>query len=1020
MAVRKERVELQIDVNGKNGSKTYRDLIKQSKQLKRELLDLTPGTDAFIKKSAELRKVNGRLADVRAGTRGVQKGMEDIRLGALRIPGAFRKWLPALGVAALVGGIRRISSRVLQLGRETLDLFDKQSKVNAQAEAVIRSTGQAAGRTLEDLQRQAQALQQTTLFGDEQTQGVQNILLTFTQLRGEIFDNSVPAVLDMATALDVDLKSAAIQVGKALNDPVKGVSALGRAGVQFSEEQKEVIKTLVDTGRQAEAQAIILKELETQFKGSAAAAAAAGSGPLQQLQNRYSDIKEVFGDFVNRVLVRAEPILRRSLDIIEGIAEGLVSWIGPTGRATREVKGLQSAFNLEIETLKTANLSQGARRDLITQINEKYREYLPRLISEKDAIEDLAEVQALANKEFEKRITLLSLEEAVQDLQTRRLAAKRDELNLQKELTAAQIEFDARAARATSAVIGKSDLEQRAALRSLEALNAANNALEENKKLQEELRGEYDETINAAKELGVDLADLLGDTGGAPGGGGGGGGDIEDPDKARKEREAALQAALQAEEVAAERMEAQETIFFNRREINEKQYQDNIKQIRLDAYRDQLRILSEFGEEQSIEADRLRVKISALEREEAAEVDPFLSLFGFSREAMEKILQARRDMIEAGYQEDEILLREKLIRGVISEEEFSDQMRAARIDRVQEELAFLRDTNQEETAAYREKYLELLGLQEEYLQGRRENLEAQAEREAELRNEILTGAGDLFSGVADLIKGEAQLFKDSQREKYAAQVEAGTLSKEEADKRLEEDLNRRRRSLNLAKAFELVQIKLKLAAEIQGIWKNANENPLNALIPGWGPAFAAVQTALALGRATTQAAQIARQKFEGGGRVPSFPAETGGRIEGPSHEGGGVPFVTAAGFVGEARGGEVILNEEQVRRLGGAPVLRRAGVPGFNEGGRIPGGTLAPLDLIGRVDTTPSADLSAPIGERAAASENMAEMAGMAARLDRIAAILAAWPIKVRAQVVYEDLEQTASDVEYIKSVADA
>ena len=174
--------------------------------------------------------------------------------------------------------------------------FDKQEKAIAQVEAGLKSTGNQVGITSEELQKMAADLQKTTLFGDEEIlQGATAQLLTFTNIAGEQFVRTQEVALDLATRLDGDLKSASIMLGKALNDPVANLSALSRAGIQFSTEQKDLVKSLVETNRLADAQTIILNELEKQYGGSAEAAAKAGLGPIQQLGNVLSDISEDIG-----------------------------------------------------------------------------------------------------------------------------------------------------------------------------------------------------------------------------------------------------------------------------------------------------------------------------------------------------------------------------------------------------------------------------------------------------------------------------------------------------------------------------------------------------------------------------------------------------------------------------------------------------------------------------------------------------------------------------------------------------
>lgn len=181
--------------------------------------------------------------------------------------------------------------------------FDKQAKSVAQVEAGLRSTGGAVGFVSKELQDMASALQSNSLFGDEDIlKNVTAQLLTFTNITGKAFEGAQQVVLDYASRTGRDLMGTSVMIGKALNDPIAGLSALGKAGVQFTDEQKAVIKSLVDGGDAAKAQAIILKELETQYGGSAAAAAAAGMGPMQQLKNSIMDTTEAFGEIIVEAL----------------------------------------------------------------------------------------------------------------------------------------------------------------------------------------------------------------------------------------------------------------------------------------------------------------------------------------------------------------------------------------------------------------------------------------------------------------------------------------------------------------------------------------------------------------------------------------------------------------------------------------------------------------------------------------------------------------------------------------------
>jgi hypothetical protein len=228
---------------------------------------------------------------------------------------------------------RNLTLPIVAMGAASIKAFDTQQKAIAQVEAGLISTGQAAGFTSKELQKMASDLQAKTLFGDEVIlKDATAQLLTFTNISGEQFARTQKAALNLATRLDGDLKSASIQLGKALNDPVANLSALSRSGIQFSKDQKEVIKSLAETGRLAEAQTIILDELEKQYGGAAEAARLAGLGPFQALQMVLSDLSEEFGALIMENLepfrAKVEQITKFLQNLTDEQRRTLVSFAG--------------------------------------------------------------------------------------------------------------------------------------------------------------------------------------------------------------------------------------------------------------------------------------------------------------------------------------------------------------------------------------------------------------------------------------------------------------------------------------------------------------------------------------------------------------------------------------------------------------------------------------------------------------------------------------------------------------------
>jgi hypothetical protein len=225
--------------------------------------------------------------------------------------------------AALTAGVAGAMALVLKNSMEAETSM-------AQLNATIKSTGGAAGFSASQIAGMAGDLQKVTAYGDDAIIAMQSVLLTFTKVRGNEFKDATASILDMATALKMDLKGAAIQVGKALNDPVAGVAALGRAGVQFSEDQKAMIASLVETGKQAEAQRLILKELEVQFGGSAKAARETMAGALQALNNAFGDLFEN-----QRVIDQFRKVVEQLIAIVSSprFASGMASLINGLSRA---------------------------------------------------------------------------------------------------------------------------------------------------------------------------------------------------------------------------------------------------------------------------------------------------------------------------------------------------------------------------------------------------------------------------------------------------------------------------------------------------------------------------------------------------------------------------------------------------------------------------------------------------------------------------------------------------------------
>lgn len=207
-----------------------------------------------------------------------------------------------------------------------VDSASESEQAVARLEGVLRATGGAAGLTSDDLQNMANSLQDVTRFSDETILNGEAILLTFRNISGEMFERTVPAMADMAEIFG-SVDSAAMQLGKALNDPLTGMGALSRAGITFSEDQKKAIQAFMDTNDIASAQNIILTEVENQVHGLAEAMGDTFSGKVAIFNNALDTVKETIGGALLPILGNFLQMFQDALPTLQNFAEALATAI---------------------------------------------------------------------------------------------------------------------------------------------------------------------------------------------------------------------------------------------------------------------------------------------------------------------------------------------------------------------------------------------------------------------------------------------------------------------------------------------------------------------------------------------------------------------------------------------------------------------------------------------------------------------------------------------------------------------
>ena len=245
------------------------------------------------------------------------KGIQQAQTGLDKL-GKAAGGFAAAGAAAFAGVAVGVGAFVVASAKQLMEI----EKLNAQTSAAILSTGSAAGKTLEEINALNSSLELLTGIETEVIQQGQNMLLTFTKITGKQFDAATVAALDLSVALGKDMQSAALLVGKALNDPIAGVGALSKAGVQLTQDQKDTIAQMVKMNDVAGAQSIILAELNTQFGGSAEAFGDTTAGKLAKIENLFGEIGETIAQGFMPALDEAIPLVYEMLESVKAfIAE---------------------------------------------------------------------------------------------------------------------------------------------------------------------------------------------------------------------------------------------------------------------------------------------------------------------------------------------------------------------------------------------------------------------------------------------------------------------------------------------------------------------------------------------------------------------------------------------------------------------------------------------------------------------------------------------------------------------------
>lgn len=1046
MAVRKDLIQLSIEINGVKAGKTYDELKRNARDLNRELSKLTPGTDAFVKKAEELKKVNNVLATIRRESAGVAQGT-----GTLT--NLFKQ-----GAVAAVGFFS--IQKVTQWGREFVSWFTRGAvALEDMRDKSLRTFGDSI-----DIVQDFAAINAQQLGITEEK---------YASLAAQIGAILVPMGLSREEA--AKMSSEALNLSAALSEWSNGqltVEQTQEILTKGLQGQTKVLKQLGITLDESDIKARLAAKGQDELTGSALKAAKA-QAVLELVTERTKDAQAEFaasGEDAGRAVARIgayfdqlkENVLSAFLPAWKTMTNAIANTLSPLKRQSDLVGDLQAQFNIQIETLRRGNLSQENRKKLIEEINTKYREYLPNLLTEKTTMVELYEVQKKANEVFKQRILLLSTQELLLDAQKKQIENEREAKNLQEELTAQTIKFNEalekygakRGGKRGSTEFIKDELYYQA-LQRQSVINEATLLAEIERRVkvnQEAAQGiakDFEEISGAAQNLGLNLDAILNPPS-LSGGDGSGGGGAEDKikealkrieDQVNLERQLRLQAAeaIRSDTVAYTALREQINI------ESDKKIAEQQAQLYKSGTLDNLKLLQEaIDAEARLRANAAQLsldqQVKQIDREKELQISALREVLD-DREILDRQieiveLQSARRIAEAKLK----TLREGTPEYLATINEIASLEQQIH-DKVQSDALSLTESGLQQRRLLALQALDQMGLDEEDYQKARErieletdidilkakitlyaaNTEQRLQLERELADKVKELQGNTFSipagvagagGFSTPADGDKQLSKEQQRRQQALQAgisvattlanSIASIERNRIDTTLQRELDAIERIAEAKRkaagdddlALRKIEAEARLArekAEKKAAEERKKVAKREAIIQG---ALAVIEAlpnafaAIAAGIATAaQIAIIDKQTFYKGGYTGRglYRDQTGHRVAGVVHDG---EWVAPRSMVEDPVIGPQISYLESVRRA------RR----GYAEGG------------LATVSTRPQAYVQTVTG--AASSPELQEIRTI---LADIRTITATWPTVIKAVLAYTDLENMKETVDGIR-----
>lgn len=318
----------------------------------------------------------GEYKNLTAATKGAQSQLGALNKKMSSVSSTMRNSLAAIGLGFSITGIVNGLQDAVTAAEEVRKADQRLGNIAKSMNLFGKETDTVVKR----LSDYASEQEKLTGVDGEVIKLTQAKLLTFGNLAksanvlGGSFDRATKAAMDMAAAGFGTAEGNAVQLGKALNDPIKGINSLTKSGITFTEEEKKKIEVLVKSNKMLEAQDLVLKAIEIQVGGTAEATGTSSD----KMRRAFESISEEIGAYLLPLLDQfsewlntpeGQEKLQIIIDQVKGIIDEFIAmakwvidnkdWLEPMVIAIGAVTAAWKIATGAVEAFKTAALIAG-------------------------------------------------------------------------------------------------------------------------------------------------------------------------------------------------------------------------------------------------------------------------------------------------------------------------------------------------------------------------------------------------------------------------------------------------------------------------------------------------------------------------------------------------------------------------------------------------------------------------------------------------------------------------------------